>query len=64
MAKLDFGEILLDITKIAAIADKIQTTEAAIPPDTPDVKKGTIIARAVFIDVLDVIDLVADQVQS
>lgn len=64
MSKLDFGEIILDITKIASIADKIQTTEAALPPDISDVKKGTIIARAVLPDVLDLIDLVADQVKT
>lgn len=64
MGKLDFGEILLDVTRIAAIADKIQKTEASLPPELPDVKKGTAIARAVFPDVLDLIDQIADQVKT
>lgn len=64
MAKMDFSEILLDVTRIAAIADKVQKTEAALPPDLPDVKKGTAIARAVFTDVLDLIDLIADQAKT
>jgi hypothetical protein len=62
--KLDIAEIFTDLTKIAAIVDKAKSVEAALPVDTPDVKKGTAIARAVVPDLCDLIDSVADQVKS
>ena len=64
MAKLDIGEILLDVTRIAAIADKIQKTEASLPQELPDVKRGTAIARVVVPDILDLIDTISDQTKS
>lgn len=64
MPKLDISEIFVDLTKIAAIVDKAKAIENALPPDTPDVKKGTAIARAVVPDLCDLVDLIADQVKS
>ena len=64
MAKFDIGEIFVDLTKIAAIVDKAKAAEAALPADTPDVKKGTAVARAVINDLCDLVDLIADQVKS
>lgn len=64
MGKMDIAEIFVDLTKIAAIVDKAKAAEAALPPDTPDVKKGTAIARVVVPDLCDLVDLIADQVKS
>lgn len=64
MPKLDIAEIFVDLTKIAAIVDKAKAVEAGLPADTPDVKKGTAIARVVVPDLCDLVDLIADQVKS
>lgn len=64
MPKLDISEIFVDLTKVAALVDKAKAAEAALPPETTDVKKGTAIARAIVPDLCDLIDLIADQVKS
>lgn len=64
MAKLDIGEIFVDLTRIAAIVDKAKAVEAGLPADTTDVKKGTAIARAVVPDLCDLIDTISEQVKS
>lgn len=64
MPKLDISEIFVDLTRIAAIVDKAKAAEAVLPDTTPDVKKGTAIARAIVPDLCDLIDTIADQVKS
>jgi hypothetical protein len=64
MAKLDIGEIFIDLTKIATLVDKAKAIEASLPVDMPDVKKGTALARALVPDLCDLVDQIADQVKS